>query len=75
MRRAAQKRQQFVPLSRMSSPLNPGKRVGRYEIVSRIGVGGMGEVYLAQDTSLHRKVALKVLPVDVASESGSDAQV
>ena len=51
----------------MSSPLNPGKRIGRYEIVSRIGVGGMGEVYRAKDTSLDRKVALKVLPAEVAS--------
>jgi serine/threonine-protein kinase len=52
----------------MSSALNPGKRIGRYEIQSRLGAGGMGEVYLAQDTTLHRKVALKVLPLDVAAD-------
>src|SRR5438132_10146758 len=44
-----------------------GTKLGRYEIRSKIGEGGMGEVYLAEDTQLHRKVALKVLPADVAS--------
>src|SRR5687767_6079187 len=39
-----------------------GKRLGRYEIRSLLGVGGMGEVYLAQDTQLMRHVALKLLP-------------
>lgn len=47
-------------------PLEPGTKLGRYEIRSQIGAGGMGEVYLAQDTELNRKVALKVLPSDVA---------
>ncbi len=42
-----------------------GTRLGRYEIRSKIGAGGMGEVYLAQDSKLDRKVALKILPVDV----------
>lgn len=51
----------------MSAALSPGAKLGRYEIRSQIGVGGMGEVYLAQDTSLDRKVALKVLPENVAS--------
>ncbi len=48
-------------------PLAPKTQLGRYEIRSLIGAGGMGEVYLAQDTSLNRRVAVKVLPVEVAS--------
>lgn len=44
-----------------------GTKLGRYEIRSKIGAGGMGEVYLAQDTKLDRKVALKILPVEVAA--------
>jgi serine/threonine-protein kinase len=47
--------------------INSGTRLSHYEILSRIGAGGMGEVYLAQDTKLDRKVALKILPADVAS--------
>lgn len=41
---------------------NPGQTVGHYEILKRIGKGGMGEVYLGRDTKLKRKVALKFLP-------------
>src|SRR5687767_14620080 len=47
--------------------LPPETQLGRYRIINLIGTGGMGEVYLAQDTTLQRKVALKVLPPDVAA--------
>ena len=49
--------------------LTPGQAVGSYEIVSFISRGGMGEVYLAQDKRLDRKVALKLLPPDLSQHS------
>ncbi len=42
--------------------LDSGIKLGPYEILSPIGAGGMGEVYLANDSKLDRKVAIKVLP-------------
>src|SRR5215813_4023617 len=50
--------------------LSSGTRLGRYEVRAKIGEGGMGEVYLAQDTKLDRKVALKLLPVNLAADRG-----
>ncbi|MEO5618232.1 MAG: serine/threonine-protein kinase, partial [Candidatus Eisenbacteria bacterium] len=47
--------------------VNPGTRLGPYEIVAPLGAGGMGEVYRAKDTRLGREVAIKVLPASVAS--------
>jgi serine/threonine protein kinase/tetratricopeptide (TPR) repeat protein len=44
--------------------LSPGTRFGRYEIRSLLGAGGMGEVYLANDSQLRRSVAIKILPSD-----------
>ncbi|HYX29939.1 MAG TPA: serine/threonine-protein kinase, partial [Pyrinomonadaceae bacterium] len=52
----------------MGAALSPGAKLGRYEIRSQLGAGGMGEVYLAHDSTLDRKVALKVLPENVASD-------
>ncbi|MGC1385647.1 MAG: protein kinase [Candidatus Acidiferrales bacterium] len=49
-------------------PLNPGTKLGPYEIVAQLGAGGMGEVYRARDTRLDRTVAIKVLPAAVAND-------
>src|SRR5690349_6760012 len=43
-------------------PLDAGSHLGPYEILAPIGAGGMGEVYRAKDTKLHRDVAIKILP-------------
>ena len=48
--------------------LATGSRLGAYEIVALLGVGGMGEVYRATDTNLKRAVAIKVLPASVATD-------
>jgi len=48
--------------------LAAGARVGQYEVVSPLGVGGMGEVYRARDTLLDREVALKILPESFAAD-------
>jgi eukaryotic-like serine/threonine-protein kinase len=54
--------------------LAAGDRLGVYQIVGKLGEGGMGEVYRARDTSLNRDVALKVLPATVANDAGRVAR-
>src|SRR6202790_4366361 len=54
--------------------MNPGDRLGPYEILAPIGAGGMGEVYRARDTKLKGDVALKVLPDSFASDPERMAQ-
>jgi eukaryotic-like serine/threonine-protein kinase len=49
-------------------PLSAGTRLGRYEIRSLLGAGGMGEVYLAHDSQLRRPVALKLLPTQFVQD-------
>jgi serine/threonine protein kinase len=49
--------------------LIPGTRLGVYDIIAQIGVGGMGEVYRATDSNLKRWVAMTVLPASVAGDA------
>jgi two-component system LytT family response regulator len=53
----------------MPESLAPGAILAHYRIVSRLGKGGMGEVYLAQDLNLERPVALKILPPEMARDA------
>src|SRR5262245_9215062 len=50
-------------------PLNPGARLGRYEVVAPLGAGGMGEVYRAHDSGLKRDVAIKIGPEEFAADT------
>src|SRR6187200_1098400 len=54
--------------------LEPGTRLEHYEVIRPLGKGGMGEVYLAQDVRLGRRVALKVLPAAFANDQDSLAR-
>ncbi len=65
--RAAELDRNVGRLKRARGEMEPGTKLGPYEITEQFGAGGMGEVYLAQDTRLGRKVAIKVLPAEFAS--------
>src|SRR5262245_56838626 len=51
--------------------IRSGTRLGRYELISPLGAGGMGEVYVAKDTRLDRKVAIKVLQLGLTERAVS----
>ena len=55
-------------LRKMKNELAANTTLSHYRIVSKIGAGGMGEVWLAEDTRLNRKVALKLLPAELSSD-------
>src|SRR5262245_11061020 len=54
--------------------LVPGKRLGPYEVLAKLGEGGMGEVYRSRDTRLDRTVAIKVLTDGVAADAAGRAR-
>src|SRR5215468_1766817 len=54
----------------MKEPLPANQLIAHYRILSKLGAGGMGEVYLTEDTKLGRKVALKLLPAEFTRDAG-----
>ena len=52
----------------MSESISPHTTIAQYTIVSKIGEGGMGEVYRARDSLLDREVAIKLLPPDFVND-------
>ena len=56
------------PVDSFDKSIEPGTKIGQYEIVAQIGSGGMGEVFRARDSTLKREVAIKVLPAYVAQD-------
>jgi hypothetical protein len=66
---AADFHEQVVAVAAGPAALAAGQKLGRYELVSEIGAGAMGVVYLARDAALDRRVALKVLPPQFATDA------
>ncbi len=60
--------------TRSFTPITKGTMISHYKIIEKIGAGGMGEVYLAEDTNLHRKVALKFLPPHLCQDEDCRAR-
>ena len=63
-----------MPATAGDMSLAAGSRLGPYEVLSLIGVGGMGEVYAARDTRLDRPVAIKLLHAELAERSDRRAR-
>jgi serine/threonine protein kinase len=66
--------EQAMDNTRSYIPISAGTMISHYKIVEKIGAGGMGEVYLAEDTKLGRKVAMKFLPSHLVSEEDIKAR-
>src|SRR5262245_36696094 len=62
-------------LVRYGPAVQPGDMIGGHRIETRLGAGGMGEVYLARDARLNRQVAIKVLPAGKAHDADADARI
>jgi eukaryotic-like serine/threonine-protein kinase len=58
-----------APAGSLPEPAVIGRRIGHYQVQSLLGAGGMGEVYLAEDTQLGRKLALKLLPAQLTADA------
>ena len=54
---------------------SPGTQLGIYRLIQRLGAGGMGEVWKAEDTRLHRNVAIKLLPASMTGDEESRARL